>query len=578
MMDCKRAILLAGAGLVFSAGAADEALLKSQLKTGDKEAVLFTDVTGDGKPELLETWWNGKRCRWFDENGDMKKSDRRGDMVGDSLQVDMDGDGSYDGPADMNIKWTDNDADGMADLMTVAINPEADQKEIRGRLSHYMHFVDLDHDGVNHYIDWQTFNFNAWRHTGGCNFSPDYNGNSLFLKVHLPPWALEDPRINWENPFAFYDFDHDGCTEMAIRCVSSPKKIENGYGYSTNVGTVQMAFDLDNSSQRGNEQSLDMTLEFWGGDGIEYAQYSHTYPTLKAPDWVLPYYNKTNYREIDELLYLPHEQCYDIAMQSRWGRSDIAFDEDGDSHRWERIFVPEKGGDPYVPNDPKNKHNNSLVRGVKSDTLGDRFEWDDDFSGKGKLYIGPWDGKLHLFGAETGVWLVDDGTYGCKGNTPRATSHLIAPKVGEVVQYEDTDQDGFYDLVTFDYDGDRTIDLRVDLKQCGVPQPELIDPASTKWQGLHKTFNAMARKSWGEAQLLYRAAWRAGLTDQEIEELAIAASTWEKYDHGYWLKAKIFRKADQVFAKDAKKQAALRQAYFSGNFEAMAQVVAEYPR
>ena len=32
----------------------------------------------------------------------------------------------------------------------------------------------------------------------------------------------------------------------------------------------------------------------------------------------------------------------------------------------------------------------------QSDTLGDRGEWDEDNSGKGKIYVGRWDGKLSV--------------------------------------------------------------------------------------------------------------------------------------------------------------------------------------
>jgi len=553
--------------------AAEQSWFKSQLSIDDKDAVLFTDVNNDGDPDILESWWNGKRCRWFDENGDMQSTDQRGDRVDDSMQVDMDGDGTYDGPEDMNIKWTDQDGHGQADLVTVAINPGADQEDLWGNHSHYMHFIDLDHDGVNHYINWEKFSFEAWRHTGGCNFSPDYNGNSIFIKTHLPPWALTDPRMSWENPFAFYDFDDDGCTEMAVRYLDHHKKISNESRSNSGVAKgVQIAFDLDNSSQHGQEQSFDLSIGYYDGEGVDYREYAHKFPSLKAPEWVLPYYRYTNYREIDELCYMPHALCYEKTTQAKWGRSEIAFDEDGDDHRWERVCIYKKG-DPYKPHLPRSKENDSVVRGVQVDTLGDRTEWDDDYSGKGQLYMGPWDNKLHLYGAETGVWLVDDGSYAGSGNAPRASSREIAPKVGEVVQYEDSDNDGFIDLITYDYDGDKTVDLLVDLKKYGLPKPELIDPADEKWEGLHETFKAMAKQSWNDAQMLYRAAWRAGLTDAELDELAIAASTWEKYDHGYWLKETLFRRLDLQLKGDKKKQAVLRQTYFSGDFETMCQLI-----
>src|SRR5205809_2455025 len=84
---------------------------RSKLKSSkpDPTEIVRIDVDGDGDPDILETWWNGKRVRWIDENDNMKPTDRRGDMSGDSLQIDRDGDGYYDGPGDLNIKWVDDD-------------------------------------------------------------------------------------------------------------------------------------------------------------------------------------------------------------------------------------------------------------------------------------------------------------------------------------------------------------------------------------------------------------------------------------------------------------------------------------
>ncbi len=552
--------------------AAGGALLKSALKDGETDAVIFTDVNGDGKPDILESWWNGKRCRWFDENGDMKKSDRRGDMVGDSMQIDIDGNGFYDGPADMNINWVNTNGDQQADLMCVAMNPNAKQKDLWGGSSHYMYFLDVDGDGVNHYINWKNFSFDSWRHTGGCNFSPDYNGNSLFIKTHLPPWALSDARFNWENPFAFFDFDGDGCTEMAVRYLNHHVKTNEVHTYSGFAGTVQIGFDLDNDSQHGQEESFDMSLGF-DGPGVDYRNRANRFPGQKAPPWVLPYFQHKNYREIDELFYMPHELCFDEAMRGKWDKVQLVFDEDNDDHRWERVEFYEPG-DPYLPRPLRGEKNNSVVKNTQSDSLGDRAEWDRDFSGKGQLYIGPWDNKLHLYGAESGVWLVDDGSFFGSGSAPRVSSPNIASKVKEVVQSTDTNNDGFFDRITYDYDGDKTIDLEVSLLDYGIKAPVLITPATEKWQGLHQTFKAMAKQSWADAQMLYRAAWRAGLTDTELEELAIASSTWEKYDHGYWLKEKLFRKLHKHFENNTEQQKALKRAYFTRDFGAMTALIA----
>jgi hypothetical protein len=546
-------------------------LLKSKLSAEDKTERLYFDVNGDGRPDILEAWWNGKRCRWFDENGDMQKTDLRGDMVGDSMQIDINGDGFYDGPSDMNINWVDNNGDGQADLMCVAENPGANQKRIWGGSSHYMHFVDVDGDGVNHHIDWKTFELDAWRHTGTCNFSPDYNGDSIFIKTHLPPSVLSDVRFNWENPFAFYDFDDDGCTEMAVRYLNHHVEKDGVYTYSGFAGTVQIGFDLDNDSQVGQEQSFDMSLGF-DGPGVDYRSRVNKFPGLKAPEWVLPYYQYTSYRKIDELIYMPHAECFDEAMRTKWNRAVFVFDEDNDDHRWERVEFYDLG-DPYEPRPARGEKNNSVVRNTQTDTLGDRGEWDQDYSGKGQLYIGPWDNKLHLYGAETGVWLVDNGRFFGSGSAPRASSREIAPKVNEVVQYKDTDGDGFFDLITYDYDGNKTVDLEVSLLKYGIKAPALIVPATENWQGLHKIFNAMAKQTWTDAQFLYRAAWRAGLTDPELEELAIASSTWEKYYNGSWFKEKLFRKLYAQFEGNPAKQEAWKRAYFTRDFPAMKNLI-----
>src|SRR6185369_15475187 len=95
-------------------------LRKTALKsTAPSDEIVRLDIDHDGKPDILERWWNGKRVRWLDENGDMLPTDTRGDQVGDVMQVDLNGDGLYDSETDINIKWADNDGDGRADLEAV---------------------------------------------------------------------------------------------------------------------------------------------------------------------------------------------------------------------------------------------------------------------------------------------------------------------------------------------------------------------------------------------------------------------------------------------------------------------------
>lgn len=515
--------------------------------------IVRADIDNDGDPDILELWFNNRRVRWLDENDDMKPTDVMGDMINDSMQIDRDGDGFYDGPGDMSIKWVDENNDGKADLQIFAINPDKTQKRIWGGASHYMAFEDVDHDRVLAAMDWETFFFEGWKITGTGNFCPDYNGNSIFLKVHLPPFVLNDPRLNWENPFAFYDFDNDGTTEMAIRVIDSPKSDDaQHYTLDGIAEEIFVTFDLDNDTNYRNEMDYDLTLHFLGGEKLDYTKFKHSFPHLKAPDWILPYYRYTNWREIDELIYLPHNEAYEQIFKPAWNEAWLTFDEDDDDHRWERVecYYPE---DPYVTGKWKKDKPRGMAGHPQSDTLGDRGEFDRDFSGKGSLYIGSWDQKIHLHGAEWGAWLVDRhreywGSHPVTGDS----SPIRAEKVGEVVHYKDTDNNGFIDTISFDYDGDEKMESTVALLDFATtenPHPDeqpLIIPDDKKWEGMKDMFTRISEKAWQDAWMLYHTIWKKGWSNNELDDLAIASSTGEKYNNAYWLKETIIRRLIRV--------------------------------
>jgi hypothetical protein len=567
---------------------------KSQLKGGPSDEIIRTDLDHDGDPDVLECWWNGKRARWIDENDDMKPADVRGDISADSVQIDYDGNGYYDGPTDMNIKWVDDDGDGRADAQIIAINPSTTQPTIRSSFSHYMVYIDVDHDGVNAYIDWTKFDWTKpdvgnWRTTGRGNYSPDYNGNSIFLKQHLPAWAVTDPRLNWENPFAFFDFDGDGCTEMAMRYLDTAEGSDPHRTYSGKDNEGFVTFDLDNDSQKDNEFDFDMSLRFSSsdpahpGEKLDYSHYSDRHK-IRAPQWVLDakLYRYDNYRKIDDFCYVTHDKCYDELWKVKWGQCWFVFDEDDDDHRWERVELYYPQGDVYSTARWRGQSDRSKA-GIsghpQADSLGDRGEWDEDNSGRGKLYVGKWDQKLHLLGAERGAWLVDYGGkyWGAGPVIVGGSSKENAPRVEEVVQYRDTDNNGFIDEITYDHDGDKTVDLKIsllDFKDASHPHPDevpVLSPAELKWQGLHEAFTKISEDSFQQALLLYRAAWKAGLTTPELDDLAIASSTAEKYDHGYWLKEKIFRTLDKRLT--GLKQTELRKAFFLGEYSKVADII-----
>ena len=587
--------------------------LKSQTPSDE---IIRLDINNDGKPDILERWLNGKRVRWLDENRDMLPTDTRGDQVGDVMQIDKNGDGFYDGPNDINIKWADNDRDGRADLQAfVTQSPEWGPNKWSASETHWMAFIDVEKDGVLGYIDWTKYDFgnDNWAYTGTSDWLPDYNGDAVFLKIHRPPQSLLDPRLNWENPFAFYDFDNDGVTEMAMRWLDPVPPLEKD---KTNLSGVLkeafVTFDLDNDATKGNETDFDMSLRGSGGPGVPYQSMVHKYPALKGDPRFNDCFQWNNWRQIDELMYMPHDRSYDAFFTAGWNTIYFVFDEDDDDHRWERVemYYPMHGfGGPkdidiystkrwrrgnYAEQDMVAEGEKPGVAGhPQADSLGDRGEFDEDNSGGGKLYVGIFDKKLHLAGAEWGVWTVDKNSEfhgGWKTPSPKP----VAPRVEELVKYTDSDNNGFLDTVEYDYDGDRKVDFKfslLDYKTASSPHPDvvpLIDTRKEGWKGLNALFTSIASQSFQEALVVYRAVWRRGLTTPEIDQLAYAGAVGERYDHGYWLKEKLFRqiraRLQEVKRVDPGKTASLDQLekelarlYYTGQINDYSRRISEVP-
>jgi hypothetical protein len=537
---------------------------KSNLAEKPDGKILRIDLDSDGDPDVFERWWHGKRIRWIDENDDATWNDVMPDGLGDALQIDMDGDGFYDGPGDLTIKWWDKDGDGIPDIEIYQENPGPTQTKAFTGSSHFFVSINLDQSSRFSGIDWRKLRTDFASYQNKVNWRPNYHGNSIFLKEHMPVWAIEDPRYNWENPFLFWDPDGDGCSEVAMRVTDTRRFVgpgQNRVSFDGIADEIWISYDIDNDASRDNEKDHDLTLYFAGGGGIDYRNDVHRFPGLAAPEWALPYYRHPEWRKIDHFFFIPHSEAMERVFSKKWGKAYLTFDEDDDCHRWERVelYYP---GDPYIL-----EHGNpkSVVRHNQADTLGDRGEWDEDFSGGGKLYFAPWSGGIHLLGAERGVWLVDkDRRYWGAAHPNELVSRKKATKPEEVVQFEDRDDNGFFDLITHDFDGDGTVDLTIDLKALGIDDTgTVIDPAALGWAGLRDAYAAHVRQSWQHAMRLHRDAMRLGFADADDAELTLATATSERRRNAYLIRMGVLRKV--LEKADAAEHPEILRAWFGAD-------------
>ena len=472
--------------------------------------VEYIDLNGDGKPDAIKSVTvNDTPILWLDDDGNMKEGDIEGDMINDCLLIDRNKDGIYGGQGDLIIDWVDTDDDGKADMQIVIEYPEKNTGEVWPN-GHYMIMRDLDKDNIFNYINWNDFSLRCWDKNGVCDFYEDYSGQTMFMKIHTSTYDIKDLRLNWENPFLFYDEDGDGLTEMAIRFVDSPKikdrsKPSNSYvnrQLEGRIDWVSMAVDLDNDNGPGNEFDFDFTIGFQG-KGFDYTDQVHKVNNLRGMPEADKFFMDPRYRQLTEFLYPDHKSAKEmIFKRGEWSRVNFVYDEDDDCGRWERVEF-------YDPLDPFKIgwKNGGIDNNKQSDAAGDRGEWDMDNSGKGKLYVGKFDGRLHLYGAEWGCWRIDQNANYYQGWDRMWMGMDRQPGKFGTVKYTDKDDNGFFDYIEYDLDGDKKFEMTIDLKALGLDDRcELIDISIFKYKDYTSMMKKMSKSMWKNAMTAVQVA------------------------------------------------------------------------
>lgn len=531
----------------------------------------YIDLDKDGDPDVLRSYIsNGIPIQWIDDDDDMKVGDFEGDIDSDCLMIDRDKNGEYGGYGDLVIDWIDTDKDGIADMQVVVDN--VSEAELKDKYSgHYMWMIDTDMDNILNYIDWHTLSLRCWIHDGQSDFFEDYSGKSAFLKIHCTPDRMNDPKLSWENPFLFYDPDEDGLTEMAIRFldeyIPNPESKVNA-SLSGEITYVSISADLDNDNAPGQEFDFDFTLGFNGG-GFDYLDQIHHFENLREKE-ADQYFLDKRWRQLSELIYPGHDSAWELIFKrGRWESVRFVYDEDDDCNRWERVEF-------YDPLDPFKigAKNGGLDNNRQSDASGDRGEWDADNSGNGKLYISHFDGRLHLYGAEWGAWRIDQNAWSFQGMGGIYDGYgpgraQIPPTKIATIKYADTDQNGFFDQLQYDLDGDTIFEMEVNLIDLGInDRCDLIDISEFKYGDLFLLKSRMAEQMWINAQNVLSIAKKYGIQTKWYSLLMNPKSIRQKYHHGFWLQFYLFNDLIYYFKyqNNQQKIKEITKAYYSGSW------------
>jgi len=546
----------------------------------------YIDLDQDGDPDVLRSSTaNDIPVQWIDDDDDMQEGDLEGDMDSDCLMLDLNRDGAYGSGHDLIIDWNDEDQDGKADMQVVADNSGLDD---RGRFrGHYIWIIDSDRDQVFNYVDWNTFELEGWEHAGRCRFFEDYIGQGIMLKAHTSTFNIRDLRYNWENPFIFYDQDGDGLTEMAIRLTDTPEidttaiplpahgpvsEQMRSIRYDGVISGAYLTFDLDNDNGPSREFDYDLSLRFTG-KGFDYSDQVHTYRNMRGLQGSECYFFDPRWREMTELIYAGHDSAYSLVFsRGKWDQCWMTYDEDDDCQRWERVEL-------YRPLDPfkSGVYKGGLDNHAQADVSGDRGEWDTDFSGGGKLYIGTFDGRIHLYGAEWGCWRIDQnatyyqGWQGWRGPNIQPEDHVtVEPEIFPTIKYTDENNNGFIDHIFYDLDGDNHFERTVSLEKTGIPDvTPLINTAGMDYTDYRRLYDEMAIKQWENAQMALRVAGQCRLNTGWYTCLMHPMSKRDHYHYGYWLNFYIYRdllrwaelKGDTAFLMK------LDKAYYGRNWD-----------
>lgn len=118
-----------------------------------------------------------------------------------------------------------------------------------------------------------------------------------------------------------------------------------------------------------------------------------------------------------------------------------------------------------------------------------------------QLYTCRSDGRLHLYGAETGVWRIDQNAEYFQGWVLYVDWTSATPKRFATVLYSDRDNNGFFDRIEYDLDGDMQMETVINFKELGIDDTcEVIDISKFTYNDYVALCKRMSWRASGKRQ------------------------------------------------------------------------------
>ena len=137
------------------------------------------------------------------------------------------------------------------------------------------------------------------------------------------------------------------------------------------------------------------------------------------------------------------------------------------------------------------------------------------------------------------------------------------------VRYTDKNENGFFDFIEYDLDGDHHFETTVDLLALGIDDRcELIDVSNFRYRDYTRLMKRMSDAMWQRAQQVLVIAERNGLNTEWYAKLKQAVSVREHYHKGYWLQYYLYRDLEDKFIREKRADLLerLHVAYYSANW------------